>query len=818
MNLVFMTYNNYYNRIIKKEDTIAEYDTVAANSQEFYDIQFNPNDGVMTEQIVNWRNNNWTPDYLVVYDDMEQPDVAIKSRWFVIEWVRTRGGQYKAILHRDVIADNYETVIQSPMFIEKATVPSESDVAIYNTEDMQTNQIKSDEYLMKDETQSAWLVAYFAKNINFGTGQGQLNPHINIPAPGVDAIHTNTLESWDFNQYRTNYYKVIKDFRVEMKCSLFPSLYVNATGTIDTNGNSSIGPGSSVSYAAYCENVPTGAGNRLNWVKRHLSPAIVGLRSTFLNYFITNYNYHIINNIKNLNDKYLFVETGDDAGYYKIKVNKTSNETEEGYFDRNSDPVSTFNAAMNNATNGVWNTNTAGGNSMTNVGRYITYERYTITLTKETPVDTFVDFPTTPKLLTDAPYGMFVIPFNPVTIYKYSSEAGEDVPWVKTPDQPYSTNFMTTIAEHLNGFIYDTQLLPYCPLRSIFRNKPNTVTVSGLTEHLDYEFIKHKLSGGTAIDESIIFFCPQSKFTFNVSKNLTIPRYIFDDTDATYIEDLKIANQCDMYRLNSPNWAASFDFNLVKVGKSINEFNVDCLYKPYSPYIHINPNWKGLYNTDYDDYRGLICQGDFAIPNISDPWKNYMINNKNNLNIFNREIEHIELNNRIAKEKDLINAVTGTVTGSAAGAAAGAKAGGAGAAAGAAVGGMTSAVGGALDVYYNETLRNEALDYTKDQFGYNLQNIQARPDSLAKVSSFDNNNKVWPTLEYYTCTMQEKEALFNKMKYNGMTIGRIGKMLDFININKPQYIKGKLIRNILIADDYHILTAIAEELDKGVFI
>lgn len=55
MNLVFLTYNNYYNRIIKKFDTIAEYEQAvsASNQQEFYDIQFNPNDGINTEQIVN---------------------------------------------------------------------------------------------------------------------------------------------------------------------------------------------------------------------------------------------------------------------------------------------------------------------------------------------------------------------------------------------------------------------------------------------------------------------------------------------------------------------------------------------------------------------------------------------------------------------------------------------------------------------------------------------------------------------------------------------------------------------------------------------
>jgi hypothetical protein len=87
-----------------------------------------------------------------------------------------------------------------------------------------------------------------------------------------------------------------------------------------------------------------------------------------------------------------------------------------------------------------------------------------------------------------------------------------------------------------------------------------------------------------------------------------------------------------------------------------------------------------------------------------------MINNKNYLNAFNREIEHIELNNRVAKEKDVLNAITGSAAGTAAGAFAGAKFGPYGAIAGAAIGGVASTVGGALDVYYNEMLRNEALD------------------------------------------------------------------------------------------------------------
>ena len=196
-----------------------------------------------------------------------------------------------------------------------------------------------------------------------------------------------------------------------------------------------------------------------------------------------------------------------------------------------------------------------------------------------------------------------------------------------------------------------------------------------------------------------------------------------------------------------------------------------------------------------------------------------MINNKNNLNAFNREIEHLELTNEVQRTQQMIGAAFGTTAGAGAGAIAGAKYGGGfGAAAGAVVGGTGSLIAGIADVALADTLRNEAVDYTKDLFAFNMQNIQARPDSLAKVSTFDKNNKVWPVLEYYSCTNQEKEALVNKMRYNGMTIGRIGKMSDFMVYGEPQYIKGQLIRNLIIADDYHILRAIAEELNKGVFI
>ena len=73
------------------------------------------------------------------------------------------------------------------------------------------------------------------------------------------------------------------------------------------------------------------------------------------------------------------------------------------------------------------------------------------------------------------------------------------------------------------------------------------------------------------------------------------------------------------------------------------------------------------------------------------------------------------------------------------------------------------------------------MDFAKDQFGYQLQNIKAMPHSLTKVGAATEDYKIWPFVEYYTCGDIEKQALREKLVWNGMTIGRIGKIEDFIN-------------------------------------
>ena len=282
--------------------------------------------------------------------------------------------------------------------------------------------------------------------------------------------------------------------------------------------------------------------------------------------------------------------------------------------------------------------------------------------------------------------------------------------------------------------------------------------------------------------------------------------------------NVKVKSQTELVRLVSPNYASFFDIN-VQYNKGINYFNIDCFYKPYQPYIHVNPDFNGLYGKDFDDVRGLICGGDFSIALTNEAWSTYQLNNKNYQAIFDRNMQSLELNNNVQKINDVASAIAGGFQGATGGAMSGAIIGGGpvGAAIGGAIGAVASAIGGAADVQNNEILRNEAMSNQRDQFGYQLKNIQALPQGLMKTSSLNNNNKLYPFLEHYTSTAEEKHALENKITYNGMTIMRIGTPSEFSQEDGMTYVKGRLIRTT-IQDDNHLISDINAELNQGVYL
>ena len=801
MNLYLLNYNNYYNRQVKDQFVLTNYIpylskpcTVGDMNPMTYD--FIPNDGVSTEAVINWEGQN--PDYVIVADDN-----VIVSRWFVIESVRLRSGQYQISLYRDLVVDFYNEIIKAPMFVEKGYVGIE-DPAIYNMEEGNFNQIKKTEYLLKDNTKSAWIVGYCAKGD--GQAQGEEIKYGGIPQPNFSVAD---IEDWEYNSLvDTNTKYVVNNLLYTVKSDLYllsenlnqhvKLTFNNKRAISITTEEDTVGL---IGTGYRCDSMDLG---KLQYYK-----ATDTVEQTALNQVgYKTYSWGTPDDISALKNKVLQVGTGETAEYFRIKP-EVSNKLEVKTIKSGTN---LYTALSNMIAAGV---DIKGTNRKIITGTpiegsfEITYAEYTLKITLS-PIDATEGFtnnlPGDRPVLTDAPYCMFCIPYG--ENYKVQANIG-----TFQVSQFNAMCLATGIATSLGGLdgtskIYDLQLLPYCPIPLVREagEKINLLSSSEIADKIHYTLMHES--------RTIIFWATESSGTFNITYN----QYTSDNP-----VDFKINQQTKKYRLCSPNYNGLFDFTLER-NRGTRYINVDYTYKPHQPYIHLNPNFGGLYGQDFNDARGLILGGDFSLPIIDDAWRDYQIANKNYQNMFNRQIENMEITNAVSREKELWQSISGAVSGAGTVGFAGALINpiigiGAGLA-----GAGLSAMAGAKDRELNDILRNEALDYTKDNFAYQIDNIKALPQALTRISAFNANNKLFPFVEIYDATDTEKEALKNKIKYNGMTIGRIGTLEEFIPYrpNLPGwdygYFKGQLIRLEGIDDDFHIAKAIATELNKGVYI
>ena len=367
-----------------------------------------------------------------------------------------------------------------------------------------------------------------------------------------------------------------------------------------------------------------------------------------------------------------------------------------------------------------------------------------------------------------------------------------------------------------NGVVYDIQKLPYCPVQQI----------ELVNDELDYSLYKDSkrnfivTSNGNNV--GIIFACSVSNFSGSIELNKPV-----------IMDNLKMRTICDRYRIVSPNYNGIFEFNPVKNG-GLSSLFYYCTYKPFSPFIHVTPDFDYLYGQDFADNRGLICGGDFSMPIITSAWETYQRQNKNFQEVFDRGIQSLDLQQNVARSSDIISAITGTVTASVAGAASGYQiGGGTGAAVGGVVSGITSGIGGILGYQMNEALRQDTRDYRISTFDLNLGNIKALPMSLSKSSAFVFTNKIWPFLEYYTCSDEEKKSVANALRWEGMKVGRIDLFGNYTpekikngfydyydGITNKCFIKGTLIYMDIdgLNEEYHLVNFISSELNKGVYI
>lgn len=763
-------YNNYFNRRVKKIDTFGGYSDFAIYTESGNDVNFNPGDGVVTKYTAGRQSNSYSGsgDYLVFSVDGE----TVNSRWFIIDATRTRNGQYNLNLKRDVVTDNLDAVINSPMFIEKATVGSDSPF-IYNKENFSCNQIKQDEKPLFDETGIAWIVGFVDRkgptpddgtHYKKITGTAEVVP--DYTAASLTAWNKYNLLNTVWNVETSHCYYI---YCVEVAGVNIRPYKIKITKTSITAEFSPIRRGFIVSFV----------GNVVDKLKKTAN--LFDTLEIYKNLYIDNISsYNEANYKESAALLYKTLKT-DDGKSYTFSAESATDQKQT--YNINEDKATGY---LKTYLDNIVSTLVSGTIPVNSYEIEYTNYNIKVSATENQFFSWECNFPDGESRLhlKDAPFDMFIIPYGNIKI----ACAGHTFDMTKRS----AMNIAQGIAQELGAFLKDIQIQPYCPA-SGFLIATNGISFN-TTDTKRYTLVG---SGDKYIGAMI--WCTSSAGEKIINYHLPV-------------NDIKVMNHCEKYRLSSGNHAAAFDFNPADNG-GISGFKVVYNYLPINSYVRVAPIFGGLYGKELNDGRGMIQQGDYSITYINDTWVSYQNNNKNYINAFNRGIENLNIQRRYQRMEQILGGGVGaagagvnaaTVFGGIAGAAAG----------------VASAAGGVADLAISEKLYRENLSYRKDQFEYSLDNIRAMPNTIAKIVAYSADNKIVPILEIYKSTDAEILAFKNMLKYQGMTVGAIGKIADYLYNSYEDdlgFTRGTFLQLSGISDDSHMANAIAEELKTGVY-
>lgn len=797
MTLYLYNFNNYYNRLLDVRDSLSEYEDFFIKATPS-GVNFNPNDGVNTSIVLNISDDE-IPNYIICVPDGTQD---IHSRWYVMDANRTTGNQYRVNLLRDVLADYYNEIYNSTAFIQKGMLPFSSPF-IYNSEGMSLNQIKKEEIPLYDGSLCPWIVAYLSTN-------KPTNEVKWLPSNVVADITVDSLNSWDYTV--ENEYNVYQAGTGVYHAWTFNNTLGISNTLVEFSWNSN-GKQKTISNPNYYGSYKQGVSSHSTSLNLNLSTidSIDFVINAAINSLISNTTSNIDNKINtwyntNLTGNNLLENVGktikdsSTGKIYRIGVSYGNIETISNDVATGTTPYIYLQGIVDN----VSQISGTGNNSSYTV----TYE-----VQKIRPVFTEVEqedaisipFSENGRALRDAPYYMVAMPVGGTIMVSGSSN------FVSEPDVVYG--LAQQMGRVLGSELYDIQLLSYCPIPNII-TQLNWLDIQGLTLNFDYVMITNEKGA----NKSVLFYCTESSFTNTVK--LTADQQV-TMTRILKKYDVKVQNECDKWRLCSPGYNSTYDFSMAKNG-GFRGFNIQCTYKPFNPLIAVNPVYDGLYGQTFNkEQRGLILSGDFSMPRITDAWIQYQLNNKNYEDIFNRQMVNMDIQQGIQRQEAIAGMIAGSLQGGASGAMMGSVIGGGiGMGVGAAVGTIASAGAGIADYKNMQKLQKEQKSYATDMYNYNLGNIKATPTTLSKAGAYTILNKLVPFLEYYTCTDDEKEALINKLSYNGMSIGVIGIVGTYINnsYNNHKYIQGTIIHIDLPNEETHMANTINDELMKGVRI
>ena len=198
--------------------------------------------------------------------------------------------------------------------------------------------------------------------------------------------------------------------------------------------------------------------------------------------------------------------------------------------------------------------------------------------------------------LNDAPYDMFCIPFSDTLKLNYGETTF-------TCSKNVALSMATEIARDLgSGTVYDVQLLPYCPNRTLVVNSSSPSVILNLAS-VKYDLIKESVTNNP---KSAVIWCTESTFQVPISTESGIIQFE-PTTDAPSI--IKTQNYYTI-----PNNITSFQGRMA-VG-TINSNNV-VVYKVNRSTNRVMNS--SLYNTvevNIDGYLNIYTLKNAASPEI----------------------------------------------------------------------------------------------------------------------------------------------------------------------------------------------------------
>lgn len=761
--LYVLKYNNYYNREIKAPlPNVTDYqDYIYASLGQ---TNFNPGDGVATHHDIPLDIDDG--DYLIVASGTQ-----VVSRWFIIDHDRVcRGpsaGLYRLQLLRDVIADNYNATLNSTCFIERAIVNDDNPL-IYNSENINTNQQRKSAELLKDDTKMAWIIGF-----------------VDREAPKKTfAINSTVVENYEMSSYR---YKEYFNKDANSVTLLNGSVYVTNTQyssspnafkfVLDEYAEQTyLGNSTSKGDYKYTEQ----NGTLKSYIQNNgLDIAVnISTKHSLYDGISSDSNYNSL-----LYEQDKIVRDGTD--FYKIG---TKVETHERTYriteDKDGEYLLTYLTNFMKQFTGY-----ESGTPYFEI--HIKYNSLRLTKTPIVEGEYTVNYPAKTEHLINksAPFDVFCIPYADDMKIKVGTKEVQ-------ANKQFAMSIASEISRNLGNYCYDIQLLPYCPMTGY------TVTDNIFDINSTDEKRRTAIKRG---DQTVYWMF----WSTSNEKSFTIQHHI-------QVSNKKIQNQCEIYRLCSPNYNGQYEFNVAK-NEGVDYFNVDITYLPVSSYLHVVPNLKGLYGNYSDNSPiGLICKGEFSINSVKEQYIQFMQNNKNYENIFRAEINTNDKSHELQVEQQRIaNWLGAAATGLQTGAFIGKGSLGVGA-------GIATGIAGEVDINYGNQLYELNKKYKQDVHNYQLDNIKAMPNSLSKVTSYTKNNQLFVVLERYDATDKEKEAVAQNVIDYSMNVGVIGKPIDYVyndwsyNGNTSRgYFKAQLIKIDL--NTYHESDAISTELARGVY-